>query len=140
MTHIHAQFDVVRTSSTAPIKLQCKHCKTNPLVDNVTQNQGKHLRKCNNYMLFMAKVKDQQPVIGSHFKSVELPIDDLFAKVVYTSIANFSLFETPEWKAFFKTLKYTPPSRFRLSHDLLDSSYDRMKPQVQAIADAATHI
>jgi hypothetical protein len=56
----------------------------------------------------MAKVKDKQPLIGSYFKSVELLRDDLFTKAVYTFIANFSLFKTPKWQAFFKTLKYTP--------------------------------
>jgi hypothetical protein len=35
MTHIHAQFDVVHTSSITSIKLQCKHSKTKPLVDKI---------------------------------------------------------------------------------------------------------
>jgi hypothetical protein len=35
MTHIHTQFDTVHTSSTAPIKLQCKHCNAKPLADNI---------------------------------------------------------------------------------------------------------
>jgi hypothetical protein len=58
-----------------------------------------------------------QPQIS--FDSVELTTDELFAYAVYTSTANFSLFNTPEWNAFFKKLHYKPPTRQRLAGDLL---------------------
>ncbi len=59
---------------------------------------------------------------------------------MYTSTANFSLFETPQWKAFFKRLNFTPPTRQRLSGELLKSCYLDIKQQVLKVAAAADHI
>ena len=59
---------------------------------------------------------------------------------VFTSTASFSMFDTNEWRAFFKALNYEPPKRTHLSSTLLDRCYERVKAQVQAIADGASNI
>jgi hypothetical protein len=65
---------------------------------------------------------------------------DLFAKAVYTSTANFSSFETPEWATFFKALNYKPPDRKLLSTTLLDACYKWIKTRVQDVIKGCQYI
>ena len=138
---IRRQFTIVPATATSKYKLKCKWCDDPPKADNITQTQGPHLDLCKGWDKAQREMrgKEQQPL---EFKkeAIELSTHDLFAHAIYTSTANFSLFDTPEWTTFFKKLNYTPPTRHRLAGDLLKSCYARLKLRVQGIADAATHI
>ena len=136
---IRKEFTIVPATATSKYKLQCNQCTEPPKSDNITKHQEPHLRECEAYKKAQNKLKGKAQQ-ALPFKPVALSSDELFSHAVYTSTANFSLFDTPEWSTFFKRLNYTPPSRFQLAGPLLDSCYKRIKPEVQAIADAATHI
>ncbi len=85
-------------------------------------------------------LRKKQSKVSDYFESKAASTDELFAMAIYTSIASFSMFTTPEWERFFKKLDYTPPNRKRLAGHLLTDCYTKIKQQVEAIADAVSHI
>ncbi|KAN0111135.1 hypothetical protein V8E51_007522 [Hyaloscypha variabilis] len=113
----------------------CNYCGEDK-VWNITQFCKKHLRKCTQFRKWKEEQEKKGTVLGR--KRPAESIDDffhpsnatdieLFTMVVYTSTANFSIFETPEWKAFFKKVHFKPPTRQDLAGDLLKSAYTNVK-------------
>lgn len=97
----------------------CIHCGDNKAW-NITQYCKKYLRNCNQFKRQKAEQEKQGVVLGrkrpaesidDFFKPSNATDTELFAMAVYTSIANFSMFETPEWRAFFKKVQFKPPIR-----------------------------
>jgi hypothetical protein len=84
-------------------------------------------------------IVNKQPSIRNVFKPLKNP-RDLFAITVYTSITNFSLFNTLEWNAFLNKINVKPPNRNQLTSPLLRQTYRRIKPQVLEVATAVEHI
>jgi hypothetical protein len=122
-------------------RMKCKWCGEEAS-ENVTLYQRPHILGCNAYKIEKERRKvtvNKQPSIRNAFKPLEDP-RDLFAYAVYTSTANFSLFDTPEWKAFFNKVNFKLPNRNQLAGPLLKETYERIKPQVLEVAMAAEHI
>jgi hypothetical protein len=104
-----------------------------------------HLLRCAKYREKCIEDGTTEVEKGKHqsklaFKSANLDSQELFALAIYTSTANFSMFETPEWKAFHHSVNFKAPSRHTLSGTLLTSAYNRIIGMVMAIAMAANHI
>jgi len=123
---------------------KCKHCGETKAW-NTTQFCKRHLNACKKYEQYrndngITRPKAINKSITDFFDLEDQSDEQLFALAVYTSTANFSLFETPQWKAFFKRLNFTPPTRQRLSGELLKSCYLDIKQQVLKVAAAADHI
>jgi hypothetical protein len=141
---IRRHFDKIPAVLSGPHKagprMKCKWCG-DEASENVTLYQRPHILGCAVYKLEKEKkvTVNNQPSIRNAFKPLDDP-KDLFAMAVYTSTANFSLFETPEWKAFFTKIGFKPPNRNQLAGPLLIQTYEKLKPQVLEIATAANHI
>ena len=142
-----AQFDKIPKIEGTD-RAVCKHCGDNKAY-NITQYCKKHLWKCAKFKAWKIQEEKKGLVLGKKrpaesihdfFKASDATTDELFALAVYTSTANFSMFDTPEWKNFFSSLKYTPPSRQRLSESLLESTYLKVKNQVLETACNADYI
>ena len=123
---------------------KCKHCGETKAW-NTTQFCKRHLNACKKYEQYrndngITRPKAINKSITDFFDLEDQSDEQLFALAVYTSTANFSLFETPQWKAFFKRLNFTPLTRQRLSSELLKSCYLDIKQQVLKVAAAADHI
>jgi hypothetical protein len=113
---------------------ECKHCgKTRAW--NVTQFQAKHLLECSPYLQFKRTTQAQsQSSLKKHFKSEEMDLKELYALAIFTSTANFSQHDTPEWKQFFKRIKFEPPNRRELVSKYLPLHYERIKHTVSKLA------
>jgi hypothetical protein len=68
-------------------------------------------------------IVNKQPSICNTFKPLKDP-RDLFAYIVYTSTANFLLFDTLEWKAFFNKVNFKLLNRNQLTGPLLKETYE----------------
>ena len=122
----------------------CKHCGKEQS-SNVSMFKKPHLKKCFKYQQFLEGGgkkygQVQKGDIRDYYKPADSNAEELFALAVFTSTANFSLFDTPEWTDFFNKLGFKVPERHKLAGDLLDAAYTKIKPQVQAVADAAHYI
>jgi hypothetical protein len=116
---------------------------------NITQYCKRHLRNYTSFIKWKAEQEKKGVVLGrkrpaesinDFFKPSDLTNMELFAMAIYTSTANFSIFETPEWKAFFKKVHFKPPIRQQLSSDLLYSTYTNVKEQVLKVTTKANYI
>ena len=152
---IRAQFKDIPVTpgySFITAKAQCRHCEAPLRAQNVTLNQRKHLNTCARWRRHQIKQgmdpeseRAKQPAVSDVF-AVATPAltatnsTELFALAIYTSTASFSLFTTPEQKAFHANLGFKAPNRDSLSTTLLEKCYLKVKRQVQLVADAATHI
>jgi hypothetical protein len=126
----------------------CVHCQEDRAW-NFTQFCKKHLLKCAKFKAWKVEEEKKGLSIGrkrpaesiqDFFKATDKTTDELFAMAVFTSTANFSMFETPEWKALFSRLHYTPPTRQKLADELLQSTYNKVKEQVLETACKADYI
>jgi hypothetical protein len=126
---------------------KCKHCGESKAW-NTSQWCKPHLNgpnSCEAYKKYCIENRIKRPEasnqkIQDFFSPKDKSSEQLFALAIYTSTANFSMFETPQWEDFFKRLKFDIPSRQRLSGDLLRSCYADVKDQVLAVAAAEEHI
>ncbi|RKF61934.1 hypothetical protein GcC1_151011, partial [Golovinomyces cichoracearum] len=66
--------------------------------------------------------------------------EELFAVAVYTSTANFSIFDTPEWSEFFASISFKPPGCKAFSERFLSAIYARTLQLVMEVALAAKYI
>lgn len=57
-------------------------------------------------------------------------LNALFGMAIFTSCASFAIFETPEWRQFFKVLGFTPLARHTLSLTILTECYEKVKSDV----------
>jgi hypothetical protein len=128
-------------------KAQCKHCSSAPKSWNTTTILKPHLDYCRGFKKWektngtdSASAKKKQHSMTDFFELKDSTAEELFALAVYTSTASFSLFDTPEWKAFYTKLGFTAPHRNVLAGRLLTSCYDKIKAVVHSVADAASHI
>lgn len=122
----------------------CKHCGKERS-SNVSVFEKPHLEKCLKYQKYLQDggkkySQAQKGTIRDYYEPTDSTAEELFALAVYTSTANFALFDTPEWSDFFNKLGFKVPDRHKLSGPLLDAAYNKIKPQVQAVADAASYI
>lgn len=147
--HETAQFTLVYPTAGCGFKVKqakCLHCDTFQKSWNMTTMLKPHLAGCKGYKKFMkekidlASAKTNNPPITDWFDAKESTAEELFALAVYTSTASFSLFDTPEWKAFHFKLGFKAPSRKALAGRLLTRCYEKIKAVVQTVADALAHI
>lgn len=147
LSFVAAQFEKVPKIEGSD-RAVCKHCGDNKAY-NMTQYCKKHLWKCAKFKAWKIQEEKKGLILGKKrpvesiydfFKATDATNDELFALAVYTSTANFSMFETPEWNNFFSRLKYTPPIRQQLSESLLDKTYLKVKEQVLETACNASYI
>ncbi|RKF64390.1 hypothetical protein GcC1_132026, partial [Golovinomyces cichoracearum] len=78
---------------------------------------------------------NQESVLKYYQSSENTSLEQPFAKAVYTSTANFALFDTPERSDFFKRVNFKPPTRQRLGGPLLEDICKEIKTQVQEVVD-----
>ncbi|RKF75795.1 hypothetical protein GcM1_231038, partial [Golovinomyces cichoracearum] len=78
---------------------------------------------------------NQEIVLKYYQSSENTSLEQLFTKAVYTSTANFTLFNTPERSDFFKRVNFKPPTRQRLVGPLLEEIYKETKTKVQEVVD-----
>jgi hypothetical protein len=81
-------------------RTKCKHCDTEK-ASNITLFEKKHLMKCRAYLKYVEDrgkqhSQTQKGKIRDYYTPTDGSREELFALAVYTSIANFALFETPE--------------------------------------------
>ena len=141
--HITAQFNRVVVFDGCD-RAVCKHCGMDRAW-NTTNFCEKHLKKYTKYQELLALEERRKPKasaksMGDFFKPVNSTTNELFAMAIYTSTANFSMFETPQWQAFFDRIGFTPSNRNQLSGELLTSVYESIKEQVLQVASNADHI
>lgn len=109
----------------------------------------KHLDKCKQFKAW--KLEEENKGRATRKKRLAESINDfftpknasdieLFALAVFTSTANFSMFETPEWTNFFNKVNFKPPRRTHLSTTLLENAYNKTKEQVLEVVSKADHI
>lgn len=69
-------------------------------------------------------------------------LDALLAKAIYSSGVPFAIVDNSYWKDFFKKLRpcYDLPSRFKLSHGLLETEYKEIKATVQNTVRSAQSV
>jgi hypothetical protein len=147
---IRAQFTTILPTlgcGFVSAKAKCRHCEALLRAWNVTLNQKPHLDACPGWRKHQVEhgidsesLRNKQPAISDVFAPVDSNATELFALAIYTSTASFSLFTTPEWRAFHAKLGFKAPNREALSTTLLEKCYTKVKRQVQIIADAASHI
>ena len=148
--HVAAQFTIIYPTENCGFlskKGQCNHCKSAPKSWNITQNQKPHLTLYEPYQKWRTtqgldplSASQKQPAIDEFFTTKDAKAEDLFALVIYTSTASFSIFNIPEWKAFYAKLNFVAPSRKVLLGNLLDKYYNRIKAKVQEVANGSSHI
>ena len=107
----------------------CKHCGKERS-SNVSIFKKPHLEKCIEYQKYLDKGSKtfgqaQKNTIRGHYTPTDNTIEELFALAVFTSTANFSLFNTPEWTDFFNKLGFKVPNRHKLAGELLDNAYKK---------------
>ena len=147
---VRAQFTIIYPTPGCGFSLnkgQCKHCTTKPLSWNVTTNQGPHLLGCNGQKKYqedneidLESKKKKQLAVTDFFTAQNATAEELFTLTIYTSIASFSQFNTPEWKAFYVIVGFKAPNRKALAGPLLTAWYEKIKKKVQLVADAASYI
>jgi hypothetical protein len=84
-------------------KAQCRHCKAPPKSWNISTILKPHLASYVGYKKYLednskdlASMVKKQPTIPDFFSAKDSTTEDLFALIVFTSIASFSLFDTLE--------------------------------------------
>ena len=128
-------------------KGQCKHCIAKPKSWNITLNQGPYLKDYIGWKEYQEKnqiniqsKRKKQPAVSLYFSPFKSTSEELFALAIYTSIASFSLFTTPEWIAFHIKLGFKAPIRKALTGILLTNYYNKVKARVQAITDTISYL
>jgi BED zinc finger len=68
--------------------------------------------------------------------------DRALANLFYGACLPFNLVESPEFRAFVRSLStsYNPPSRAKLSGDMLDGTYQNVKDQVFGVLGRSRHL
>ncbi|RKF76666.1 hypothetical protein GcC1_070018 [Golovinomyces cichoracearum] len=98
-----------------------------------------HLLKCIAYKKHIKEEmlynSNQESLLKYYQSSENTSLEQLFAKAVYNSTANFTLFNTLEWSDFFKRVNFKSPTRQRPAGPLLEDIYKEIKTQVQEVVD-----
>ncbi|TIA76942.1 hypothetical protein D6C76_05236 [Aureobasidium pullulans] len=147
---------------------RCRHCRDKCFVGSSSDRKGAHLKACEGFARHVAELiqkrmngdvearldlkaipdvyvaaarcavedSDDEGVVD---ESRRATIDRLFTQAMLQAGMPFHSFSNKGWKDLFKELDYTPPSRDRLSNELLTAAYDDMVKKVTRIIDSQGH-
>jgi hypothetical protein len=106
------QFNVLQPTATRGKYGRCKWCKEEMSWNTTNRLRPHLLLHCKKYDAAKTATTKNQPSMRSFTKVLDLNRNELFALAIYTSTANFTMFKSEEWKAFFKKLGYTTPTLY----------------------------
>ena len=119
---------------------ECKHCNQR-IAWNISNSLRPHIeQKCVKFDRVKAAKRKRVATITDFFSTQDKSAEELFAIAVLTSTATFSQFESPEWEAFWKKMKFSPPKRNTLRDTWLPRIYGQLKQMVEAVADSSSYI
>jgi hypothetical protein len=157
---IHQAFDKIPASQngTATDYAHCRFCKNEKKPFKRTWNttvMGEHLKHCERYQRFLVD-QDQAERTGIAGPSIprgplqtklafssqpgggrQDTLNALFGMAMFTSCTAFSMFNTPEWEAFFNAIGFKVPERHAIANTILDQCYTKVKSDVLNVFDSS---
>jgi hypothetical protein len=135
---VHKHFDYINIEGARKLIAVCKCCNKYRKAKNTCRQRVHLLEECTKYHQIVeekARIQTHLPTLPRIDEARKVRIDQKFALAIYTTGRSFSTFEDATWLDFFKEFNYTPPTRSAISSGLLNTTYDKLKDEVDAVID-----
>jgi hypothetical protein len=135
---VHRHFDYIETEGARKPVAVCKCCNKYRKAKNTCRQRVHLLEECTKYHQIVesgAQIQTKLPTLPRIDEARKARIDQKLALAIYTTGRPFSAFQDPAWLDFFQEFNYTPPTRSAIAGPLLDTTYNKLKDEVDSVID-----